>query len=145
MDHYLPSQLLRDTDVMSMAHALEVRVPLLDDLVVAAVRARADAPVSKRLLAASVDPDLMSIAATTKQTFTLPVSEWLRGPLHEWAGDMLQTLAEAGLGFDRDRLFVLFRDFDSGLLGWRAMWSLCVLGGWMFRHQSARSTPVRAR
>ena len=33
-ENYLPNQLLRDTDQMSMAHSIEVRVPLLDDSVV---------------------------------------------------------------------------------------------------------------
>jgi asparagine synthase (glutamine-hydrolysing) len=136
MDHYLPSQLLRDTDVMSMAHSLEVRVPFLDDRVVAAAQECTGAPVDKRLLAASVGSQLMTIADSPKQTFTLPVDEWLRGPLHVWAGDMLQSLARSGLGFDGGQLSALFRDFDDRRAGWRALWSLCVLGGWMSRPRS---------
>jgi asparagine synthase (glutamine-hydrolysing) len=135
-EHYLPSQLLRDTDVMSMAHSLEVRVPLLDDRVVTAVRSNGEGLVGKRLLAASVDRNLMSIADSPKQTFTLPVDEWLRGPLHGWAGDMLQALAQAGLGFDGRQLSAVLRDFDAARAGWRTLWSLCVLGGWMSRPRS---------
>lgn len=144
MDHYLPSQLLRDTDVMSMAHSLEVRVPLLDDLVVAAARNSTNGLVGKRLLAASVDPALASVAGSRKQTFTLPMDDWLRGPLHGWAGDMLQTLAQAGLGFDKPQLSNLFKDFDAGRVGWRALWSLCVLGGWTSRHRSGSFVPEAA-
>ncbi len=140
IEHYLANQLLRDTDVMSMAHSLEVRVPLLDDTVVAATQGNTDGLLDKKLLAASVDPKLISVAASAKQTFTLPVEGWLRGPLHGWAGDMLQVLARSGLGLDSRELWALFRDFELGRAGWRALWSLCVLGGWMRR--PGRPTPL---
>ena len=56
MTNYLPNQLLRDTDQMSMAHSLEVRVPLLDDEVVKAALAlpgKIRAAKGKHLLAAA--------------------------------------------------------------------------------------------
>ena len=102
---------------MSMAHSLEVRVPLLDDTVVAATQGNTDGLLDKKLLAASVDPKLISVAASAKQTFTLPVEGWLRGPLHGWAGDMLQVLARSGLGLDSRELWALFRDFELGRAG----------------------------
>jgi asparagine synthase (glutamine-hydrolysing) len=140
LEHYLPHQLLRDTDIMSMAHSLEVRVPLLDDEVVSTTAAleSIDGLPGKWLLAASVDPQLLATASAPKRTFTLPVDLWLRGPLRNWAGDMLQDLAKAGLGIDRRQLFGLFEDFEAGRAGWRALWSLCVLGGWMSRRPVSR-------
>jgi asparagine synthase (glutamine-hydrolysing) len=140
LEHYLPNQLLRDTDAMSMAHSLEVRVPLLDDDVVAAAAAahKPVTPAGKQLLAVAVDPELLPIATSPKRTFTLPVEAWLRGPLHDWAGDMLHSLAESGLGFDRRLLPVFFQDFDDGRVGWRALWSLCVLGSWMSMRPATR-------
>jgi asparagine synthase (glutamine-hydrolysing) len=147
LGHYLPNQLLRDTDVMSMAHSLEVRVPLLDDEVVAAVSARESSGelLDKRLLAASINPELQSIAVAPKRTFTLPVEVWLRGPLHDWAGDVLQDLAASGLGIDRRQLSALYQDFQAGRAGWRALWSLCVLGGWMSRRLEVRARAGRSR
>jgi asparagine synthase (glutamine-hydrolysing) len=132
LEHYLPNQLLRDTDVMSMSHSLEVRVPLLDDKVVAASGQQSqNGPRGKRLLAACVDPQLLSIASSPKRTFTLPVESWLRGPLYEWSGDMLAELGQSGLGFDRRQLSAFFADFQTGRAGWRSLWSLSVLGAWV--------------
>jgi asparagine synthase (glutamine-hydrolysing) len=140
LEHYLPNQLLRDTDAMSMAHSLEVRVPLLDDEVVAATAAleALGELVDKRLLVAAVSPELESIAASRKRTFTLPVELWLRGPLRDWAGDALHDLAEAGLGFDRRQLVDFFEVFQNGLAGWRPLWSLCVLGSWVSKRRESR-------
>jgi asparagine synthase (glutamine-hydrolysing) len=131
-EHYLPNQLLRDTDAMSMAHSLEVRVPLLDDEVVKTATA-AEPPklLGKQLLAASVDHRLLPIASSAKRTFTLPMDAWLRGPLHDWSADMLQTLALSGLGFDGRELQAFFGDFQARRAGWRGLWSLAVLGAWI--------------
>jgi asparagine synthase (glutamine-hydrolysing) len=140
LKHYLPNQLLRDTDAMSMSQSLEVRVPLLDDDVVAAAAGyvRPGDLEGKQLLAVSVDPELLPIATSPKRTFTLPVDAWLRGSLHDWAGDMLHSLAGASMGFDRRQLFAFFHDFQYGRAGWRALWSLCVLGAWLNQNQSGR-------
>src|SRR5207253_6315829 len=82
MAHYLPNQLLRDTDSMSMAHSLEVRVPLLDDAVVQVALHLPDSvrlTPSKALLAraAGIGP------TREKRPFMLPFDRWLRGPLRE--------------------------------------------------------------
>ena len=61
LSNYLPFQLLRDTDAMSMAHSLEIRVPLLDSTVVSLAGAlRRSHPVApggvKPLVSEAVDP-----------------------------------------------------------------------------------------
>lgn len=127
MCNYLPGQLLRDTDVTSMAHSLEVRVPLLDDDVVAAALV---SPAGKQELAAAADPSLVGLARMPKRTFTLPIGHWLRGPLRRWSADALDALGEANLGFDRDELRRLATDFRNGHAGWRSLWALSVLGAW---------------
>lgn len=132
LTNYLPNQLLRDTDAMSMAHSLEVRVPLLDDEVVSTAMALSatDGLRGKELLAAAVGPELLDIARAPKRTFTLPFDAWLRGTLRDWSADMLRTLGEAGLGFDRHQLDRHFQDFHVGYVNWRSLWSLSVLGAW---------------
>ncbi len=78
---YLRNQLLRDMDWASMAHSLEVRVPLVD-----AHLLRKLAPVlvsrkerGKQLLAAAPRPPLPeSVRERRKTGFTLPIKEWLR-------------------------------------------------------------------
>ena len=87
MRTYMASTLLRDTDSVSMARSLEVRVPLLDTPLVEFVcalpdEARRKAGVQKALLVEALG-DLLppEIVAQKKRTFTLPWEQWLRGPL----------------------------------------------------------------
>jgi asparagine synthase (glutamine-hydrolysing) len=78
---YLRNQLLRDMDWASMAHSLEVRVPLVD-----AHLLRRLAPVlatrkgrGKGILANAPKPPLPDAVRTRRKTgFTLPIREWLR-------------------------------------------------------------------
>jgi asparagine synthase (glutamine-hydrolysing) len=143
LENYLPDQLLRDTDAMSMAHSLEVRIPLLDDRVVAATSLDyRNGPLDKRQLAISIDPELLSIADSPKRTFTLPLDTWLRGPLYEWSGDMIQALGQSGLGFDRGELSTFFRRFQAGHVGWRSLWSLSILGAWAHKSVKRRVPPL---
>ena len=115
---YMGNQLLRDTDWASMAHSLEVRVPLVDVEV-----AKSLAPLlvdpnrasGKELLAMCAHPPLpANVSAKPKTGFMTPVNEWTRGQMslgpgratdrkrgaqahwsREWA---LAVLAEMGLG-----------------------------------------------
>lgn len=134
LTNYLPYQLLRDSDAMSMAHSLELRVPLLDEAV---VQAALDTGGSvgglrgKELLASAVDPSLMSIAQGRKRTFTLPFDSWLRRELAPWSRDAVGHLAAADLGFRSDRLLTFWERFQQGRAEWRPLWSLAVLGQWL--------------
>lgn len=79
---YMRNQLLRDTDWASMAHGLEVRVPLVDSLLLHAI-----APLSsvglksdaKALLAsAPLQPLPTAPLQRAKTGFTTPISEWMK-------------------------------------------------------------------
>src|SRR3982074_458405 len=88
LTRYLPYQLLRDTDQMSMSHSLEVRVPLLDDLLVdLALGIPADLRTrpGKALLAEAAQLQRIPV----KQPFSLPFDSWLRGPLRETVREAL--------------------------------------------------------
>jgi asparagine synthase (glutamine-hydrolysing) len=79
--HYLRNQLLRDTDWASMAHSIEVRVPLVDATLLRAVApAVLAAPqAGKRMLAASPRlplPD--AVVARAKTGFATPIKDWLQ-------------------------------------------------------------------
>ena len=131
--NYLPYQLLRDTDAMAMAHSVEVRVPLLDDVVVAAALAlqRGTGGMrGKALLAAAAGPGLDDVLAAPKQTFTLPFARWLQGPLHGWARESVLSLRSSGLGLDGPALERLLKAHEHGRVGWRSVWCLAVLGRW---------------
>jgi asparagine synthase (glutamine-hydrolysing) len=86
---YMRNQLLRDTDWASMAHSLEVRVPLVDSTLLnqfARITAR-NGSQSKRLLAASPRVPLPpKVIERPKTGFTTPIQSWLQrdNRIQEW-------------------------------------------------------------
>jgi len=76
---YMRNQLLRDSDVMSMANSLELRVPFVDanlwESVCSIAPATRFAP-GKALLTRAVPELPESVRTAKKQGFTLPVEEW---------------------------------------------------------------------
>jgi asparagine synthase (glutamine-hydrolysing) len=140
---YTHDVLLRDTDQMSMAHALEVRVPLLDYHLVEAVMALPDSVKQgsrpKSLLLASLPAPLPeAITSRAKRGFTLPFDPWMRGAL--------KPLCEAHLGpdgldgrglFKPGRVSGLWQDFlaHRTSVTWSRLWALVALDAWMTRNQ----------
>ena len=144
MRTYMASILLRDTDAVSMAQSLEVRVPLLDTPVVEFVGSLPDAarrrPGTQKALLVEALGDLLpqEILAQRKRTFTLPWEEWLRGPLRARMeasfADPAPTLAaylRAG------GIRSVWTDFLAGKTTWSRPWSLYVLNEWCRRHLAA--------
>jgi asparagine synthase (glutamine-hydrolysing) len=144
MRTYMASTLLRDTDSVSMARSLEVRVPLLDTPLVEFVNALPDAariePGAQKALLVESLRDLLppEILAQRKRTFTLPWEEWLRGPLRARLeasfASPSPTLAQH-LHFDGVR--AIWSDFLAGKTSWSRPWSLYVLNEWCRRHLPA--------
>jgi asparagine synthase (glutamine-hydrolysing) len=94
---YLQDDILTKVDRASMAHSLEVRVPLLDHHVVELaatwpsawkVRGRQGKVLFKRLAARRLP---RRIVERPKRGFAIPMAAWLRGPLQELAGDLLSA------------------------------------------------------
>ncbi len=108
LKHYLPHVLLRKVDRASMAVALEVRCPLLDQSVgdlATALCERELMPRSrpKALLRAMADELLpAAIARRKKQGFAIPIGAWMRQELKQPLADRLfdGTLAQLGLKMD---------------------------------------------
>jgi asparagine synthase (glutamine-hydrolysing) len=95
---YLPEDILTKVDRAGMAVSLESRVPLLDQDVVAFALSlplsfkRCDAGgklLLRRVLKQFVPPALFE---RPKKGFSVPVSDWIRGPLRPWSEDMLSSL-----------------------------------------------------
>jgi asparagine synthase (glutamine-hydrolysing) len=138
---YMASTLLRDTDSVSMARSLEVRVPLLDTPVVEFVGSLPDAAryregEQKALLVAAVG-DLLpaEILGRAKRTFTLPWEEWLRRALRARVersfGDLAPPLAAC---LHQEGVREVWSDFLAGKTSWSRPWSLYVLNEWCRRN-----------
>ncbi|MCE9520405.1 MAG: asparagine synthase C-terminal domain-containing protein, partial [Verrucomicrobia bacterium] len=80
---YMRNQLLRDSDVMSMAHGLELRVPLVDAGLFHAI-ARLPAAVriqqGKQLLAEAVPEIPAWVIEQPKRGFVFPFADWMETP-----------------------------------------------------------------
>ena len=141
MRSYMASTLLHDTDAVSMARSLEVRVPLLDTPLVEFVAALPDAARrrdggSKALLSEAV-ADLLprEILTQNKRTFTLPWEEWLRGPMRKKLEASFAAPAPGLQPFLRpDGVREVWAAFLSARTSWSRPWSIYVLNEWCRRH-----------
>lgn len=139
--HYMLSTLLRDTDSMSMAHSLEVRVPLVDHLLVEKMLTlrgtlKMYGTPPKPLLKAALQgllPD--PLTSSPKRTFTFPFATWLHGDLGQEVAQALQApsaitaevLNPAGMA-------QVWQDFTQERTNWARPWALYVLQAWLQRH-----------
>ena len=137
---YLQNVLLRDTDQMSMAHALEVRVPFMDHELVELVLQIPDAvklgQPNKRLLVAAMG-DLLPSAITqrSKMGFTLPFAQWMQTELRDFCATRILYLANYSF-FQEKALRQLWQRFlaKDGSVSWSRVWMLVVLGHWLQQH-----------
>jgi asparagine synthase (glutamine-hydrolysing) len=136
---YLRRTLLRDADALSMAHGLELRVPLCDEALWQAVlarRPRPDAPPKQLLIEAAAHPRVREVAARPKRGFVLPLVRWLAGPLRELAGDLLSSSGARAAGLSApavERLQNAFLARPSSAVAHR-LWALCALSDYLLRH-----------
>jgi asparagine synthase (glutamine-hydrolysing) len=129
---YLESQLLRDIDVMAMAHGLEVRVPFVDHELLRVVwpelGRRPGLLRHKRLLHETLERPLPdAIVGRPKQGFTLPFSRWIGGELAPVVRDGLAQLADAHW-VTPDAPARVWNAWTSGRVHWTRPWGLAVLG-----------------
>jgi asparagine synthase (glutamine-hydrolysing) len=132
--NYIPNTLLRDTDVMSMAHSLEVRVPLLDHLLLEAVmslpgRLKLDPKMPKPLLVRSLPEALPAgVISGPKRGFVLPYAKWLHGKLRAEVEESFARPPAALEGIvNREGVQAVWRSFLDGQCSWTRPWSMFVL------------------
>ena len=141
---YMASTLLRDTDSVSMARSLEVRVPLLDTPLVEYVGALPDAVRRnngrpKALLVEALSDVLpRELLAQQKRTFTLPWEEWLRGPLCSRLEASFADPAPAiAAHLKQNGVKDVWTAFLTGKTSWSRPWSLYVINEWCRQHLEA--------
>lgn len=133
MGTYMQNTLLRDTDQMSMAVALEVRVPFLDYKLVEyvlGIRDKHKYPATpKKLLVDSLDGLLPAgIINRPKMGFVLPWAVWMKGDLKDFC---VQNLAQLeAFGLKQQQINNLWNSFLKGdpRVSWSRIWPLVSLG-----------------
>lgn len=139
-DNYMQHILLRDTDQMSMAHALEVRVPFLDHELVSYVLSIPDSmkypTYPKKLLVESLG-DLLpnEVVHRKKMGFTFPWEHWLRNELAGFCQENISRIDDAGIFLPGSgkALWDRFKSGDNTVI-WAHIWLLAILGDWMERN-----------
>lgn len=142
LDGYMANTLLRDTDAMSMAHSLEVRVPFVDvDVVRFALSLPGELKLNggpphlpKPLLAAALTDLLPSdFLARRKMGFTLPFERWMQSTL---LGDISSVMCDSQryekAGLSGDAVAEVWNRFMKAptKVGWSRPWALYVLAKW---------------
>ena len=138
---YMLNTLLRDSDFMSMAHGLEVRVPLLDHHLARKVLALPGPwkmnGIPKPLLVRAVGNTLPNqIVRRRKRGFTLPFEHWLRDELRAGVEANLRKIPAGPLGMLLNDKGVrdVWKNFLRGATSWSRPWSLYVLQRWCELH-----------
>ena len=134
---YMLSTLLRDSDQMSMAHGLEIRVPLIDqDLVelMLAIPSRAKlGPLPKPLLVHAAGTGLPDACVKRpKQGFVLPFDQYFQDALRPELRDAFHP-AQDGL-FRRQALQDLWQGYEHQHVPWGRIWMIFVLRRWLQQH-----------
>jgi asparagine synthase (glutamine-hydrolysing) len=147
LQSYMVNTLLRDTDAVSMANSLEVRVPFLDHRLVEFVArlpksAKYRSGLPKALLVEALSDVLPDdVVGQEKRTFTLPWEVWLHGPLGVQLAQDLANLSPPLQRFMNQRAVRgSWQNFVTGHTNWSRPWSLYVLNLWVRRHMTASVT-----
>jgi asparagine synthase (glutamine-hydrolysing) len=136
---YMGNTLLRDADVFGMSNGLEIRVPLLDGLLLDFVHAlpgnlrRPRGQQNKPLLVDSMADKLNPlISSLPKKGFRLPQAAWMAGPLRERFEYFLDVVSSSGL-VEKTQVNRVWKDFidDQNGPNWSRAWTLGVLGAWL--------------
>ena len=141
---YMANTLLRDTDSVSMARSLEVRVPLLDTPLVEFMCALPDAARSKKdrqkalLVDALRDVLPAEILGQKKRTFTLPWEHWLRGALRAKVESSFKEIAAPLKAHVKPNgVQDVWQAFLEGKTTWSRPWATFVLNEWCKRNTAA--------
>jgi asparagine synthase (glutamine-hydrolysing) len=136
LTRYMRHLLLRDSDQMSMAVSLELRVPFLDhDLVefvlgLPQVQKRRERLPKALLVEACRDLLPPNVYRRPKMGFALPMEKWMNGPLYDFVQEGLREATQL-CGLAEEVIQTFYRKFQQRRLHWTRIWSLVVLGHYL--------------
>ncbi|MBL7935886.1 MAG: asparagine synthase (glutamine-hydrolyzing) [Bacteroidia bacterium] len=138
---YMQNILLRDADQMSMAVALEVRVPFLDYQLVEfalSVNDEYKYPHSPKKLLIDSLGDLLpdNIVNRPKMGFTLPWKEWLKEDLKDFCEENIVQFSKRSF-INREAVLLIWNRFlnNDPKITWSRVWHLVILNHWINTHQ----------
>jgi asparagine synthase (glutamine-hydrolysing) len=146
---YLPDDILVKVDRAAMSTSLETRVPFLDHRVVEfawslpahfKVRDGESKWLVRRVLERHLPSSLID---RPKKGFSVPIREWLRGPLRAWAEAALDPDRLARDGFFRpETVDAVWREHLSGRFDWqRRIWTILMFQSWLDASHDEASRP----
>ena len=136
---YLPDDLLVKVDRAAMSASLESRAPLLDHRVVelafalpehVLVRGNHRKWILRRVLDRYVPRELIE---RPKAGFSVPLAQWLRGPLRSWAQEMLDPTRLAKQGYlDSNKITHLWEQHQAGSFDRSTyLWNVITFQAWL--------------
>jgi asparagine synthase (glutamine-hydrolysing) len=136
---YLPDDILVKVDRAGMGVSLEGRIPLLDHRLVEKawqlpMHLKIRNGETKWILRQILDRHVpRALFDRPKQGFAMPIEHWLKGPLKEWAGDLLNhdRIKREGF-FDADLIQTRWCDYlENRHNGSYALWDVLMFQAWL--------------
>jgi asparagine synthase (glutamine-hydrolysing) len=141
---YLPNDILQKVDRAAMANSLETRVPMLDHRIVEylwslppeiRLKGSSNKWMLKQILSEYVPLKLFD---RPKMGFGVPVDEWLRGPLKDWAEELLSERRLLDQGFLKPKIIrARWHEHLAGAANWRdPLWTILSFQAWVEKTHS---------
>ena len=137
--NYLPNDILVKVDRAAMASSLETRIPLLDHRVVEfawktplemKLRNNQSKWILRQVLKRYIPENLVE---GPKKGFDVPIAKWLRGPLKDWANELLdEKTIDSQQYLLSSQIRKKWNEHLSGKYDWsKQLWTVLMFQAWL--------------